>query len=587
MFKTIKDLYNYSKHYPSKFIIGFIALVVSTYAATLPPLFIGKTVDAISQGNTDLATILPFILALLAVVALSAFGLVVVRRTILNASWEIQFDIRRDIFNNFTKLDANYYDNHRVGDMMARLTADLSAVRMMVGVGSFMGTNILLFLIFTLYRMFQLNLVLSLLTLLIIPAIGFTFFALLRTVHNRYQKVQEQLSNVSAMAQENFSGVRVVKGFGIENRELATFRGLNDEFIRRNLSLTRAEGPLFPLMELFFGITISLLLLIGGRYVMGLGGNLTIGEFIDFVILFENIQWPMIGIGWIASILQRGHTSWERLKELLAVTTDITDNENTDYSLTEVKGDIEFQNVSLKFGAVAALENVSFKVAAGENLGITGRTGSGKTMIANLISRVIEPTYGHIFIDGVDIKKYPIEVLRRHIGLVPQEPFLFSDTITENIAFGIPKDNPDAVFKQVKEVAKLVQLARDIEDFPQQYETPLGERGVTLSGGQRQRTAMARAIIRDPDILILDDALSAVDTQTEASILEGLAKVSKGCTTVVIGHRISGFKHSDKIIVLEQGKVVEQGTHEELIDLDGFYADMDRRQQLEKELEAA
>ena len=587
MLKTIKDLYNYSKHYPGKFIIGFIALIVSTYAATLPPLFIGKTVDAISQGNTDLKTILPFILALLAVVAISAFGLVIVRRTILNASWEIQFDIRRDIFNNFTKLDTNYYDHHRVGDMMARLTADLSAVRMMVGVGSFMGVNILLFLIFTLYRMFQLNLTLSLLTLLIIPAIGFTFFALLRTVHNRYQKVQEQFSNVSAMAQENFSGVRVVKGFGIESRELAAFQGLNDEYIRRNLSLTRAEGPLFPLMELFFGVTISLLLLIGGRYVMGFGSSLTIGEFIDFVILFENIQWPMIGIGWIASVLQRGHTSWGRLKELLEVTTDIKDNEDTDFSLTEVKGEIEFQNVSLKFGEITALDNVSFKIAAGTNLGITGRTGSGKTMIANLVSRTIEPTSGQILIDGINIKKYPIEVLRRQIGLVPQEPFLFSDTITENIAFGISKGSSGSVLKQVKTVAELVQLAKDIEDFPKQYQTPLGERGVTLSGGQRQRTAMARAIIRDPEILILDDALSAVDTQTEALILEGLAQVSKGRTTIVIGHRISGFKHCHEIIVLEQGKIVEQETHEELIAANGFYADMDRRQQLEQELEAA
>lgn len=555
--------------------------------ATQPPRFIGKTVDAISQDTVSMTTILLYVLALLGVVAISAFGLIIVRRTILNASWEIQFDIRRDIFDHFTKLDANYYDNHRIGDLMARLTADLSAVRMMVGVGSFMGVNIFLFLSFTLYRMFQLNLTLSLLTLLIIPAIALTFFALLRVVHKRYQKVQEQFSNVSAMAQENFSGMRVVKGFGIETKELNAFKGLNDEFIRRNLSLTRAEGPLFPLMELFFGLTISLLLLIGGRYVMGLGSDLTIGEFIDFVILFENIQWPMIGLGWIASILQRGHTSWGRLKELLEVTVNVKDNDNTDFSLTEIKGEIEFRNVSLDFAEVRILDNISFKVPVGSNLGITGRTGSGKTMIANLIARVLEPTSGSILIDNIDIKKFPIEVLRRCIGIVPQEPFLFSDTIAANIAFGIPENQSEAIMEHIKEITALVQLAGDIKDFPKGYQTLLGERGVTLSGGQRQRTAMARAIIRNPDILILDDALSAVDTQTESLILTGLKEVARGRTTIVIGHRVSAFKHSDNIIVLEQGHVIEQGTHQELIALGGFYADIDKRQQLEKELAAA
>ncbi|MDZ7704364.1 MAG: ABC transporter ATP-binding protein [Trueperaceae bacterium] len=587
MLQTSKDLFAYVRRYPVRFLIGLVGLVISAFATTQGPRIIGNAIDAFQQGTMTRQSIWLYIGALIGVIATASAAMIIVRRTILNASWEIQFDIRHDLFDHFTRLSTHYYDHHRVGDLMARLTADLNAVRLLVGVAVFQGANTLLLLGFTLYRMFTLNVTLTLLTLLVVPLITVSFFVLLRIIHRRYQRVQEQFSDVSAMAQENFSGIRVVKGFGIEDREVSNFKRLNDEFIRRNLLLTRADGPLFPLMELLFGVALSVLLLVGGRFVIGLGGNLSVGNFIDFVLLFEGIQWPLIALGWIANIVQRGDTSWRRLREILDHEPAIQDTAQTNYNLTSIRGEIEFENVSYDVGDTRILDDVSFRIRAGETLGVAGRTGAGKTTLVNLIARLVEPTEGRILIDGIDIRHYPLEVLRRHLGIVPQEPFLFSDTIAENIAYGVPQGDPDGLEHQIREVAQLVQLAGDVEDFPEGYQTSLGERGVTLSGGQRQRTAMARAIIRDPAVLILDDALSAVDTQTEARILEGLEQVARDRTTLIVAHRVSAFQHAHRIVVLEAGRVVEQGSHDQLLAADGWYADMDRRQQLEASLESA
>jgi ATP-binding cassette subfamily B multidrug efflux pump len=585
--QTVKDLWHYIRQYPKPFLIGILGLIVSSYFTTLTPIIIGNALDALREGVMSFENVWRYIGALLGVTATAALSMIIVRRTILNASWEIQFDIRRDLFLHFTRLDAEYYDNNRVGDLMARLTADLNAVRMMVGVGIFMGMNTSLILIITLWRMFNLNVNLSLLTMVIVPFITLSFFILLRIIHRRYERVQEQFGDVSAMAQENFSGIRVVKGFGIEDRELSAFEKLNNEFIRRNLALTKVDGPLFPLMEMLFGVTMSLLILVGGRIVLGIGGTLTIGQLAAFIFLFTGIEWPIIALGWIGNVMQRGITSWGRLKDIFQEQPMVQDGELTDYSLTAIKGEISFEDVTLIFGEQKALDNVSFTVRAGETIGITGRTGAGKTMIVNLITRIIEPTSGTILVDGRDIRQYPVEVLRRFIGLVPQEPFLFSDSIAENISYGLPEDTGEVRSQRIDQVAELVQLKNDVNDFPQGFDTSLGERGVTLSGGQRQRTAMARAIIRDPAILILDDALSAVDTQTEARILTGLESVTKGRTTIIVAHRVSAFQNCDRILVLEDGRLIEQGSHDELIRLDGWYADIDRRQQLEEDLEAA
>jgi ATP-binding cassette, subfamily B, multidrug efflux pump len=586
--QTFRDVFRYLRQHRLPYLIGLAMVVIASFVTTLTPVIIGAAIDAFTLGTMTMTTVWWYIGAILGLVTITATSMIAARRLTLNASWEIQFDMRRDLFLHFTRLDPDYYDNNRVGDLMARLTADLNAVRMLVGVAIFQGAFTTLMLVFTLYRMFSLDVGLTLLTLTVVPFITVSFFILLRIIHTRYERVQEQFSNVSAMAQENFSGIRVVKGFGIEEREVDTFTSLNDEFIRRNLSLTKVDGPLFPLMEFLFGMTISLLLLVGGRAVLGVGSSLTIGEFSAFIFLFEGIQWPLIALGWIANMIQRGSTSWHRLRTILDAKPRIDDDAATDSALQSLRGEIEFRDVSLTIDGQKILDRVSFRIRAGESIGITGRTGAGKTLIVNLISRLIDPDAGEILIDGIPIRRYPVRVLRRYIGLVPQEPFLFSDTIAENIAYGIPESD-DGVARRAKvlEVARIAQLAGDVEGFPLGFETPLGERGVTLSGGQRQRTAIARAIIRDPAILVFDDALSAVDTQTEAAILEGLREVQRGRTTIVIAHRLSAFEASDRVYVIDDGRIVEAGTHDELVGQDGWYADMARRQQLEEDLEAA
>lgn len=587
MRQTFRDLFGYMHRYRRTYLIAFLLVVAFAFLSTLAPIVIGQAIDAFLRGEMTMERIWLYVGAVVGIGLGSAAVMVFVRRRVLNASWEIQFDIRRELFEHFTHLDASYYDNHRVGDLMARLTADLNAVRMMVGIAFLMGTTTSLTLAFTLYRMFALDATLTALTLLIVPFITLTFFVLLRIVHRRYERVQEQFSNVSAMAQENFSGIRVVKGFGIEQRELAEFERLNDEFIRRNLSLTKADGPLFPLMELLFGTTISLLLLIGGRFALGLGGELSIGQFSAFIFLFEGIQWPLIALGWIANIVQRGTTSWMRLRQILDVPSKVTDSARTRWDLSSIRGDIEFDRVSLVVDGQRLLDNVSLRIRAGEAIGITGRTGSGKTLLMKLITRQLDPTDGAVRIDGVDVREIPMAVLRRRIGLVPQEPFLFGDSIADNIAYGIPETGSEEDrLARVREVAQLAQLDDDVQGFPLGYSTQLGERGVTLSGGQRQRTAIARAIVREPNLLIFDDALSAVDTQTEASILEGLREVQQGRTTLVVAHRVSAFVHCDRVLVLEEGRLIEEGNPEALLAAQGAYADIVRRQQLEEDLEA-
>lgn len=587
MVQTIRDLWPYLRPYRWSFLSAAVLIIINSFVATFIPLIPGRVIDSFSDGTVTTTSVITNTILIVSAGLGSAILMMGVRRLILNASWVVQFDIRHELFKHFTRLDGSYYDRTRVGDLMARLTADLNAVRMMVGVGIMQGISTTLLLSVTIWRMFTLSPSLAWLTLAVAPVITFSFFFLLRIIHRRYERVQQQFANISAMAQENFSGVRVVKGFNLGDREEADFRALNNEFIKRNLSLVRVDGILDPLMDFLFGFTISLLLLLGGRLVFGIGSELSVGQFTSFVFLFEGIQWPMIAMGWILSVGQRGSTSWHRLRSILAEVPTITDGPSTNFDLRELRGDIEFKNVGLSFGRVEVLKNLNLVIPEGQAVGFAGRTGSGKTVITQLLTRLVDPTEGEILVGGIPLQEYPLAVVRRASGVVPQEPFLFSDTIAENITYGVPPLEPDERMRQARAAADIAQLTGDVDGFKLGFNTRLGERGVTLSGGQRQRTSIARALARNPDILILDDALSAVDTQTEAAILQGLEGQMAGRTTVITAHRVSAFAVCDKIYVIDDGTVVEQGTHKELLALDGWYADMDRRQQLEADLEVA
>lgn len=587
MVQTIRDLWPYLRPYRWSFLIAIALIVINSFVATYIPLVPGQVIDTFSDGTVTTSSVITSVLLLLLAGFSSAFLMVMVRRLVLNSSWEVQFDVRHEIFKHFTQLDGAYYDRTRVGDLMARLTADLNAVRMMVGVGIMQGMSTTLLLAVTLWRMFSLSPSLAFLTLGMAPVITLSFFFLLRIIHRRYERVQQQFANISAMAQENFTGVRVVKGFNLGEREEDDFRTLNNEFIKRNLSLVRVDGMIDPLMDFLFGLTVSFLLLLGGRLVFGIGAELTVGQFTSFVFLFEGIQWPLIAMGWILSVGQRGSTSWHRLRSILAEVPTITDGPNTNFELRELKGDIEFKNVGLSFGKLQVLKNLNLVIPEGQAIGFAGRTGSGKTVITQLLTRLVDPTEGEILVGGIPLKEFPLSVVRRASGVVPQEPFLFSDTIAENITYGVPPLEPDERMRQARAAADIAQLTGDVDGFKLGFDTRLGERGVTLSGGQRQRTSIARALARNPDILILDDALSAVDTQTEAAILAGLEEHLANRTTVITAHRVSAFAVCDKIYVIDDGTVVESGTHHELIKQDGWYADMDRRQQLEADLEVA
>ncbi len=641
---------SYLRNHSRQYWIGTIVVMVSNVAVLLPPYFIGRTIDAITTGKIHAEDLGLFGWAAqpaLSNTVLLELGIMIVfsglvagvltltmRRQLVVASRQIDYEIRRDIFSRLTHLDKNFYDGARTGDLMNRLTGDLTSVREMLGFGFWQVFNVIAVFGASFTVMFSLSSTLAWLVMAMIPIMVGFLVLVMRVIAKRYVAVQEQNSTISAKAQENFSGVRVVKGYAIEDIEIKEYRALNDDLIEKNMALTRVEGPIWSFMTLLMGIAYVLVLLVGGRMILGLGGgNLTLGQFTQFVLTLERLSWPMLSVGMIVNLTQRGFSSWTRLYELLEAKAKINDQAAENSAANEVETpknavphavQLEFKNVSLTLGSTEILKNINLSIPAGQTIGITGPTGSGKTMLAQLITRFSDPTEGGILLSGQDIRTMPLKTLRDHIGMVPQEPFLFSETIAENIAFGMQggdqlevetgksvlKTKPPTRLEKaleggsnstedqtttrakVKEAARLAGLSGDIEGFVEGYDTMLGERGVTLSGGQRQRTALARAIARDPQILILDDSMSAVDTETEARILNGLRELANDSsrnktprTVILIGHRVSTLRQADQIIVLKEGQILERGTHQELIDLNGHYADLERKQSLAASLE--
>jgi ATP-binding cassette subfamily B protein len=469
---------------------------------------------------------------------------------------------------------------------MARATNDLNAVRNLLGPAIMYSANTIVFTALAVGYMLRISPKLTIFAFLPLPVASIVIQYFGRRIHERFERIQAMFSDISARAQENFSGARVIRAYVQEQAEIAAFEGANQEYIRRSLGLVRLMGMLWPTLELMLGIAVVIVLWLGGRQV--LAGKMNVGDFVAFNTYMAQLMWPVIALGWVINLFQRGTASMTRIEEIFSQKPEIADDPQIETRLPdvirEIEGEIEFRNLNFGYDGVPVLKDINLRIPAGSSLAIVGPTGSGKTTLVSLIPRIYDAAAGSVLIDGRPIREYALDSLRRQIGFVPQETFLFSDTIRENIAYGLSQEDSTASLDEIKAAAEAANIANDIEGFPDGYNTMVGERGITLSGGQKQRTAIARALLRSPRILILDDALSSVDTHTEDKILNHLREIMRGRTTIFISHRVSTVRNADRIAVLHQGRIVELGTHDELIARSGYYTDLYNKQLLEEEL---
>ena len=560
-----------------KLLSGMFAVGIGSFIAVIPPRLIGSIVDDLNRG-APFDAVARLALAMVGLAALENLIRGYGRYHVIDTSRQVEYAMRGDLLEHLQRLDLAYFHQQRIGDLMARLTNDLTAVRQMMGFGILMLTSTSLVLFFTVISMLNVSLKLTILSLLLMPMASVSFWFIGRRVSRRFEQLQAKFGDLSTKAQENFSGIRVVKAFSQEEAEIASFARVNEEYVDRALDLARMNGLIWPAMAFILGTAVLVTLYVGGRDAIA--QHLSIGQLIQFVAYLYLLSWPMIALGEVTNLFQQGWASLGRLQEVFNATADIADP--ADPVTTPIRGAVEFRDVTFSYGQNVVIRDVSFAVPAGGSLAIVGPTGSGKSTLVNLIPRLFDPGSGEILIDGVPVRRYPLGQLRRAIGYVPQETFLFSVPLRENVGFGSDTDLTDAELDWAGDVS---QLNKDVEDFPARYDTMIGERGVTLSGGQKQRTAIARAVAKDPRILILDDALSAVDTYTEAEILRRLRGVMRERTSIVVAHRISTVKDADEILVLDEGRIAERGSHRALLDHDGLYARMYRRQLLEAELQ--
>jgi ATP-binding cassette subfamily B protein len=596
MFSKIKPLAPYLRRYWKHLAWGGVAvLLYNTIRATLP-LVIGSAVDDLKAGITQ-QKIIHHSVRLLAIAAASAVFLYVTRQVLIGASREIEFDLRNDLFANLERQSAAFYNTHRTGDIMARTTNDLSAVRQLLGPAIMYSANTIVFTAAALPLMYRISPKLTLIAFFPLPIASVLVQQFGARIHKRFERIQAMFSDISAKAQENFSGARLIRAFAQEEAEIASFETANQEYIGRSLLLVRLMAMLWPTLEFVLGISLVISLLVGGHEVVA--HRISVGMFAEFMVYMVQLTWPMIAIGWVVNLFQRGTASVIRIDELLKQQPDVADaDSDSDRSLLSsrgaaersaspasvIAGTIEFRNLSFAYpDGTEVLHDVNLTIPAGSSLAIVGPTGSGKSTLVNLIPRIYDAPSGSVLIDGEPITEYPVADLRRNIGFVPQETFLFSESVAQNIAFGVP----DATEQQIEDAASIAHIRTEILEFPKGFATLVGERGVTLSGGQKQRTAIARAVIRDPRILILDDALASVDTYTEEQILSGLRKVMEGRTTILISHRTSTARNADQIAVLVAGRIAELGTHDELLSRGGYYTKLYEKQQLEEEIAVA
>ncbi|MFN7995863.1 MAG: ABC transporter ATP-binding protein [Bryobacteraceae bacterium] len=578
MWESLSTVRGYLWRYRWGLALGLGALVLKDVAGAVQPLVIRGAIDTLSK-SAGLGRLLRYAGMLIGLALLKGIFQYWMRVIIIGISRDIEYDLRNDFFRHLVELSPDYYGRTRTGDIMARATNDLNAVRMMLGPGIMYWTETSLTFLLAIIIMVTVDWRLAVLALLPAPLVSLAVVFFGRAIHARFERIQAMFSDISSRVQENLAGVRMVRAFAQEQAELKRFEQLNREYIAENIRLVRISGVFQPLLEALIGLTFLAVLWYGGYQV--LAGRISLGSFVMFNTYMGILVWPMIALGWVVNLMQRGSASLARINQILGEKPSIAAPPQP-VALTHVRGEIEFQNVSMAYSSGLALDRVDLRIDAGQTVAVVGHTGSGKSTLVSLVPRLMDPTSGRVLLDGLDVRDLSPADLRRHIGFVPQETFLFSATIAENIAFGVES----ATQEQIRQAAELAGLAADIESFPKGYETMVGERGITLSGGQKQRTAIARAVLRDPRILILDDALSSVDTLTEERILQALTGVMQGRTVILISHRVSTVRQADWIVVLEKGRIVEQGTHAELVLAGGYYADLSQKQMLEEELEA-
>ena len=578
MFKRLAPVAPYLKRYWPSLALGGVSTIFYNVVKVLIPLVIGHAIDDMHSGITE-QKVLYHALRLVGLAVLSGLFLYITRQVVIGVSRKIEVDLRNDMFANLERQSASYYQTHRTGDIMARTTNDLNAVRQLLGPAIMYSANTIVFTAAALPFMYRISPKLTFFAFVPLPLASVLVQYFGNRIHTRFERIQAMFSDISAKAQENFSGARLIRAFAQEDAEIASFEKANQEYIRRSLLLVRLMAMLWPTLEFVLGMSLMITLLVGGHEVVS--HFISVGEFTSFNVFMVQLTWPMIAVGWVVNLFQRGTASVVRIDELLKAVPTIRDDEGKTHTTAEIEGGISFRNLNFAYNeGTPVLSDINLEIPAGSSLAIVGPTGSGKTTLVNLIPRLYDAPAGSVLIDGRPIRDYRLEDLRRSVGFVPQETFLFSDTIRENVAFGVAS----ATDSEVEAAASTAHIKTEILEFPKGFSTVVGERGVTLSGGQKQRTAIARAVIRDPKILVLDDALASVDTYTEEQILGGLREVMRGRTTILIAHRVSTARNADRIAVLVEGRIVELGTHSELLERGGYYSGLYEKQQLEEEI---
>lgn len=579
--KSLKALIPYLLKFKKKILTGFVFILLSNSTDAIYPLIIGAAIDDLTKGTLQ-HSLLTYALAGIGVVIVRGTFLFLTRQTLIVTSREIENDLRYDFFAHLQKMSKAFYNIRSTGDIMAHATNDISNVRNFVGPGIMYSFQTFTRIVITLFILFSINSTVTLLALLPLPLITFLVYKVGKLTFKRSLRVNEIFSDLTTKAQECLSGIRVIKSYVREKNESEEFDKISYDYQKKNLLLAKVQAFSFPMMFLLTSLSIIIVLYYGGIQVIE--GKMTIGNISSFLIYIGQLTFPMIAFGWIINLIQRAAPSMQRIMNIINTNPDIADDKKTDEKITkeDIKGEIEFKQVSFKYplSNSYALKNINLKIRQGTTLGIIGHTGSGKSTLINLIPRIWDVTEGNIYIDGMEIKKIPLKVLRESIGIVPQESFLFSDSIEKNIAYSDDIIDEDNVIVN----SKIAGLYKDIELFPDKFKTMLGERGITLSGGQKQRTSIARAIYKKPEILIMDDSLSAVDTKTEEEILQELKLIMNDRTSIIISHRISAIQNANNIIVMRDGEIAEEGTHNELIALNGIYNDIYTKQLLEEEI---